>query len=123
MGTHQNYKQLSSLYKQTRHQPFEILLFPCNSFGRQEPGDAEEIRTFLNKYDVQFPVFAKTMVNGGGAHPVFKYLKLNAPEGSYDIDWNFEKFLVNSNGQVIARFNSDTTPQQIYDRFVKRLLE
>ena len=93
--------------------------FPCNQFGAQEPGSAEEIRAFVTeKYDIDFPMFAKIEVNGDGACELYDWLKSEQPgEGeSPDITWNFEKFLVNGAGEVVARFSPMVTPEEIAEQ-------
>lgn len=93
-----------------------MLGFPCNQFGAQEPGTAEEIRAFVTEnFDIDFPMFAKIDVNGDGAADLYKWLKDEQPgEGdTSDIQWNFEKFLVNADGQVVQRFNPMVTPEEI----------
>lgn len=93
-----------------------MLAFPCNQFGKQEPGTNEEILQFAkSKYDATFPMFAKIEVNGAGAAPVYAFLKDAAPteDGSTDIKWNFTKFLVDREGKVVARFDPKTTPEEI----------
>ena len=93
-----------------------ILAFPCNQFGKQEPGDAEEIANFCKlTYDVTFPMFAKIDVNGPSAHPLYEYLKAEAKGlmGSKSIKWNFTKFLVDREGQVVKRFGPQDTPEKI----------
>ena len=93
-----------------------VLGFPCNQFGAQEPGSAEEIRAFVtDKYDIDFPMFAKIDVNGADAAELYTFLKAEQPgEGATsDVTWNFEKFLVNADGEVVARFNPSVTPEQI----------
>ena len=96
-----------------------MLGFPCNQFGAQEPGSAEEIRAFVtDNYDIDFPMFAKIEVNGDGACELYDWLKAEQPgEGdSPDITWNFEKFLVNSDGDVVARFSPMVTPEEIAEQ-------
>jgi len=95
-----------------------VLAFPCNQFGGQEPGTAEEIREFVDtKYGIDFPMFAKIKVNGKEECELYKWLKSEQPgEGdSPKITWNFEKFLVNGQGEVVARFGRKTTPEEIAD--------
>jgi glutathione peroxidase len=90
-----------------------ILAFPCNQFGQQEPGTAEEIKQFFKvNYGVSFPLFRKIEVNGDGAAPLYKHLTaLEAkPKGPGKISWNFEKFILGRNGQVVARFAPRTKP-------------
>ena len=118
------YTGLEALYRKYHDRGFEVLGFPCNQFGGQEPGSADEIATFCNtKYDVTFPLFAKIDVNGRHAHPLYEHLKGEAPGalGTKAIKWNFTKFLVNANGEVVERYGSSTTPEQI-DADVAKLL-
>ncbi len=96
--------------------PFQVLGFPCNQFGAQEPGPEAEILKFAQeRYDVNFPMFAKIEVNGAGACELYRYLKAAQPndDGTEDIPWNFAKFLVGRNGEVIKRYHPKTTPEQI----------
>jgi len=107
------YKGLEALYEQYRERGFEVLGFPCNQFGAQEPGNAAEIGAFCSeKYKVGFPLFAKIDVNGNAAHPLFRYLKSAAPGvlGSETIKWNFTKFLVRRDGSVFRRYAPQTEP-------------
>ena len=93
-----------------------MLGFPCNQFGAQEPGSAEEIGAFCTKnYGVSFPMFAKIEVNGDGAHPLYKYLKQHAKGilGTEAIKWNFTKFLVSRDGARIERYAPTTTPEEL----------
>ena len=91
-----------------------VLAFPCNQFGQQEPGTNAEILEFAtSKYDVNFPMFSKIEVNGPGAAALYKWLKAEAPGDGGEIGWNFEKFLVNPAGEVVARFSPRTTPAEI----------
>jgi glutathione peroxidase len=101
------YEELQKLYEEYKDQDFEILAFPCNQFGSQEPGDNEEIRNFCKlNYNVTFQLFDKIDVNGENTHPIYKYLKENVKGllNSKDIKWNFTKFLVDKNGDVVKRF-------------------
>jgi len=110
------YRQLQELHQQFHDQGFEVLGFPCNQFGRQEPGDADAIGTFCERnYGVTFPLFAKIEVNGKDADPLFKWLKHEAPGllGSEGIKWNFTKFLVDREGKVVKRYAPQTTPQSL----------
>jgi glutathione peroxidase len=96
--------------------PFRVLGFPCNQFGAQEPGTNEEILAFAqSKYDVNFPLFAKIEVNGDGACELYRQMKAAQPnaDGSEDITWNFTKFLIDRNGNVIKRYDPKTTPEDI----------
>lgn len=110
------YEGLEDLYMRYRQRDFEVLGFPCNQFGAQEPGEADEIASFCQKnYGVAFPMFAKIEVNGAHAHPLYQHLKKAAPGllGSEGIKWNFTKFLVNRQGEVIERYASATAPESI----------
>ena len=110
------YKGLEALYEEFHERGFEVLGFPCNQFGAQEPGDSENIAQFCERnYGVTFPLFEKIDVNGGGTHPLFAWLKNEAPGilGTKDIKWNFTKFLVDRNGKVVARYGSTTRPDAI----------
>jgi glutathione peroxidase len=118
------YKELQELYEQYRDRGFVVLGFPCNQFGHQEPGTEEEIEQFCQvNYGVTFPMFAKVDVNGENAHPLFQYLKEKAPGvfGTKAIKWNFTKFLVDRNGNVVARFASQTKPSELKSEIEKWL--
>ena len=110
------YKGLEAVYQQFRERGVEVLGFPCNQFGAQEPGGASEIGAFCEKnYGVTFPLFAKVDVNGKQAHPLFAKLKHDAPGvlGTERIKWNFTKFLVRKDGTVFARYAPTTKPESI----------
>ncbi len=110
------YEGLETIYEKYRDRGFEVLAFPCNQFGSQEPGDSGQIAAFCeSKFGVTFPMFAKVDVNGERAHPLFKWLKNEAPGilGTKDIKWNFTKFLVDRNGKVVERFAPTTKPESI----------
>ncbi|HEX5487897.1 MAG TPA: glutathione peroxidase [Rhodanobacteraceae bacterium] len=118
------YEGLEALYRAHSAEGFAILGFPCNQFGHQEPGDADAIRAFCStNYDVSFPLFAKVDVNGAAAHPIYKYLKHAAPGvlGSEAIKWNFTKFLIDREGNVVRRYASAEPPQKI-EGDVRKLL-
>lgn len=109
------YEGLEQLYRDYKDRGFEILAFPCNQFGKQEPGDAAEIANFCSlTYDVTFPVMAKIDVNGGEADPIFKYLKKEKGGilGS-GIKWNFTKFLVDRDGKVVSRHAPTAKPENL----------
>ena len=110
------YEGLEALHRQYADRGFEVLGFPCNQFGAQEPGNAEEIANFCSlTYDVTFPVFAKIEVNGSGADPLYAELKKQAPGflGTEGIKWNFTKFLVGRDGKVVERYAPTTKPEDI----------
>ena len=118
------YAGLEALYQRYRERGLVVLGFPCNQFGSQEPGDAEEIAGFCQKnYGVSFPMFAKIEVNGDDAHPLYQYLKKAAPGllGSEAIKWNFTKFLVNRQGEVNERYAPATAPESIANDIEKLL--
>ncbi|MET4895874.1 glutathione peroxidase [Sphingomonadaceae bacterium jetA1] len=110
------YEGLEALYRRYEGQGLTILGFPCNQFGAQEPGDAAEIASFCSlTYDVTFPVLGKVEVNGDGADPLFQWLKAQAPGvlGTKAIKWNFTKFLVSRDGQVVGRYAPTTKPEEL----------
>ncbi|MFH5070440.1 glutathione peroxidase [Enterobacter cloacae complex sp. 2024EL-00215] len=109
------YGGLEALYKKYAARGFVVLGFPCNQFGKQEPGGADEIsRTCYINYGVSFPMFEKVEVNGAAAHPVFRYLKKELPGVlGGRIKWNFTKFLIGRNGKPLKRFAPMTTPEKI----------
>lgn len=110
------YAGLEDVYKLEKEKQFTILGFPCNQFGAQEPGSNEEVQQFCSlNYGVSFPVMAKVDVNGENADPVYKYLKESAPGllGTEMIKWNFTKFLVGRDGQVLKRYAPTTEPKEI----------
>ncbi len=109
-----HYEGLQALHQKYAGQGLVVLGFPCNQFGKQEPGANEEIAEFCTKrFDVTFPMHAKIEVNGDGAHPLFEHLKAAAPGmlGSKAVKWNFTKFLVNRAGDKITRFAPATKPE------------
>jgi glutathione peroxidase len=115
-GLTPQYEGLQSLYQRLEGESFEILGFPCNQFGGQEPGEADDIASFCQlNYGVTFPMFDKIEVNGGGTHPLFEHLKSEAPGllGSKTVKWNFTKFLVDSKGTVVRRYAPKTLPETI----------
>jgi glutathione peroxidase len=110
------YAGLEDLYRRFKDRGLVVLGFPCNQFGSQEPGDAAAIGQFCTtNYGVSFPMFAKIDTNGDNAHPLYVYLKHEATGllGSEAIKWNFTKFLIDRDGNVIRRFASATKPEQI----------
>jgi len=118
------YRGLETLYRKFKERGFVVLGFPCNQFGRQEPGSASDIREFCDgHYGISFPMFAKIDVNGRHAHPLYRHLK-SAKRGFLGreaIAWNFTKFLVDKNGQVVKRYGSRRTPEEI-EKDVARLV-
>ncbi|MBU6487481.1 MAG: glutathione peroxidase [Burkholderiales bacterium] len=110
------YAGLQELYVRFAARGFEVLGFPCNQFGKQEPGDAAQIGSFCEKnFGVTFPMFEKVDVKGPAAHPLYGYLTSEAPGlfGTKVIKWNFTKFLVDRHGQVVKRYAPKTTPEAI----------
>jgi len=119
------YKGLEALYRKYKDRGLEVLGFPCNQFGSQEPGNEQEIATFCEtNYDITFTMFRKVDVNGEGAAPVYRYLKSAKPGllGTEAIKWNFTKFLVDRGGNVVARFAPNDTPESI-ERDVAKALQ
>ncbi|MCX6154634.1 MAG: glutathione peroxidase [Candidatus Kapabacteria bacterium] len=117
------YKGLQELYMKYKDQGLEIIGFPCNQFGAQEPGSNEDIQKFCTlNYGVTFRIFDKIEVNGEKAHPLYKYLtKELSALGSDDIKWNFTKFLVDKEGNVVDRFPSKVTPAALSEQIEKLL--
>ncbi len=110
------YTGLESLHQTYGERGFSVLAFPCNQFGGQEPGSEEEIQSFCDfNYQISFPLFSKIEVNGAASHPLYAHLKEQAPGalGSKRIKWNFTKFLVNQQGEVVKRFAPSTKPEAI----------
>ncbi|MDJ0656723.1 MAG: glutathione peroxidase [Xanthomonadales bacterium] len=110
------YEGLEALYQKLHERGLEILGFPCNQFGSQEPGSDGDIAEFCQlNYGVSFPMFSKVDVNGDDAHPLFVHLKEKAPGllGSQKIKWNFTKFLVNRDGEVVDRFPPQSKPESL----------
>ena len=118
------YAGLEQLFRRFEARGFAILGFPCNQFGRQEPGSADEIRSFCStRYEVSFPMFAKLEVNGPNTHPLYRWLEQEAKGvlGTTSIKWNFTKFLVDREGRVVRRYAPMTKPEDI-ERDIERLL-
>jgi glutathione peroxidase len=118
------YAGLEALYRKYRERGFVVLGFPCNQFGAQEPGDAAEIANFCSlTYEVDFPMMAKIDVNGPRTHPLYAYLKhaRKGLMGSESVKWNFAKFLVDRQGDVVDRFAPNATPQSL-DGAIEALL-
>lgn len=117
------YEGLEALYEKYKDRGLEILGFPCNQFGNQEPGSSDDIQTFCQvNYGVSFTMFDKVDVNGSKTHPIFKYLKseLGGLLGS-KIKWNFTKFLIDKNGKPVKRFAPITKPEKM-EASIKKLL-
>eukprot|EP00250_Pteridium_aquilinum_P005452 c15541_g1_i1 orf=200-931(+) len=127
--TTSNYNELAELYSKLKGQGFEILAFPCNQFGGQEPGTNQQIKEFAcSRFKAEYPIFDKVDVNGENTAPVYKFLKASKSTGLLGtllgdkIKWNFEKFLVDKNGQVVQRYEPTTAPSKI-ENDIKKLLE
>jgi glutathione peroxidase len=123
-GFTNQYAELEQIYLEYKSQGLEILGFPCNQFGAQEPGNAEEIKQFCQlNYDITFPMFSRIDVNGENAHPLYQFLKESLPGilGSKGIKWNFTKFLVDKNGIPVKRFAPTDKPLSILSE-IKALL-
>ncbi|AOZ93154.1 glutathione peroxidase [Paenibacillus crassostreae] len=123
-GLTPQYGDLEKIYKEYKEQGLVILGFPCNQFGAQEPGTSEEAEDFCQvNYGVTFPIFAKVEVNGEGTHSLFQYLKEQQSGEGEDsaIQWNFTKFLVNREGEVVGRFEPKTSPE-VMVADIKKLL-
>ncbi|KAG7192108.1 uncharacterized protein KQ657_002470 [Scheffersomyces spartinae] len=119
------YKELEALYEKYKQNGLEIIAFPCNQFGSQEPDDEKVIvQTCSIKYGVLFPIMKKVHVNGDDEDPIYTYLKLERRGhlGFSGVRWNFEKFLISKSGDVVARYLSNVTPMQI-EPVIVRLLE
>jgi len=119
-----HYEGLQELYNEYNSQGLEILAFPCNQFGAQEPGTNDEIKFFCTeKYNVTFPIFNKIDVNGPNEDPLYTFLKSSKRGflGYKPIEWNFAKFLINGNGDVIKRYLPSTKPKKIEKKIAKLL--
>ena len=132
-GLTPQYDGLEKIYKEYKSKGFEVLGFPANEFGAQEPGSSNEIQEFCrSNYGIEFPMFEKIVVKGPGQHPLYKYLTENKKDAkakadsklmpllkeknlltgeAHDIKWNFEKFLIGKNGEIIERFSPDVAPE------------
>jgi len=110
-GFTSQYKGLQRIYEKYKDQGFEVLGFPCNDFGGQEPGTNEEIKNFCSlNYNVTFPMFDKVHVKGDEKAPLFDLLTNNSVTGKSSIKWNFEKFIIDKEGNIVDRFRSVTKP-------------
>lgn len=119
------YEGLEALYQKYKDQGFVILGFPCNQFASQEPGSEAEIENFCKlNYGVTFPMFAKIDVNGENTHPLYSYLKSEKSGfmGSESIKWNFTKFLIDRQGNVVDRYASATKPESL-EKDIEKLLQ
>lgn len=115
-GFTSQYEGLQKLYEEHKDKGLVIIGFPCNQFGGQEPGSSEEIGSFCQKrFGVSFPLGEKIEVNGDNTHPLYRFLKSEAPGilGSQAIKWNFTKFLIAKDGKTVTRFASTTTPEDL----------
>jgi len=118
-GNTPQYADLQTMYERYRTKGFEILAFPANNFGQQEPGTNEDIKRFcLTKYSLTFPLFSKISVKGDDKHPLYRYLTEESPFPG-EVEWNFQKYLVDPNGTVVARYHHRTKPMS--DEIVRDL--
>lgn len=120
------YEGLEALHRKYSDQGFEVIAYPCNQFGAQEPGDEDEIKNFCSlTYDVTFPLMAKVDVNGDNADPLWAYMKDQQAGllGSRGIKWNFTKFLINKNGEVVARHGPQVKPEALAKDIEKLLAQ
>lgn len=109
-GNTPQYTDLEKMYEQYREKGFEILAFPANNFGQQEPGTNAEIKTFCyTKYSLSFPLFSKISVKGNDKHPLYRYLTEQSPFPG-EVEWNFQKYLVDRSGKIVARYHHRTKP-------------
>lgn len=125
--TKTNYNELNEIYSKYHEKGLDILAFPCNQFGGQEPGCDVDIKAFMKAHKVEFDVFAKINVNGDDADPLYQWLKSKTPTGLLDkltgswIKWNFTKFLINKEGQPIDRFGPQANPSSFEKRIEEEL--
>jgi glutathione peroxidase len=118
------FEELQNLYTTYQDKGFEILGFPCDQFRHQDPGSNEQIADFCSiHYNVTFPMFGKIDVNGKDTHPLYTFLKSHSPGflGTKNIKWNFTKFMVNRNGDVVTRYAPNVKPQKIEKDFINYL--
>ena len=123
-GFTSQYRRLEALYRAHAARGFSVLGFPCNQFGKQEPGSEAEIAEFCSReYSVTFPMFAKIEINGDNAHPLYRFLKRQRPGlmGLESIKWNFTKFLVDREGQVVTRYAPMTRPEALTAKILSLL--
>ena len=124
-GFTRQYTDLQALYRKHKDKGFEILAFPCNQFGGQEPWEDSEIKNFCHtKYKISFPLFSKVLVNGSGTEPLYAFLKLMARGmlWSKRIKWNFTKFLVDKNGVVVDRYAPYVNPIKLEDKIIELIV-
>ena len=107
------YLGLEDLYKKYKDKGLEVIAFPCNQFGQQEPGDDQSIKSFCQTYEISFTIASKIEVNGDNAHPIYRDLRAIG-KGSRPIDWNFEKFIVDRSG-LVFNYAPNTTPKDLDD--------
>lgn len=113
-GMTPQYERLEAMYRKYKDRGLEVLGFPCNQFGHQEPGSEADIQEFCTtRYQVTFPLFAKIDVNGQGSHPLYEYLRHHDASGDQPIPWNFTKFLVDKKGNVLRRYAPTDRPDAI----------
>jgi len=109
-GNTPQYSDLQTMYEQYNEKGFEILAFPANNFGQQEPGSNQEIKSFcFTKYSLTFPLFSKISVKGSDKHPLYQYLTEQSPFPG-EVEWNFQKYLVDRSGNIVGRFHHRTKP-------------
>jgi glutathione peroxidase len=118
--TYDNYRELVDIYSRYAENQLQILLFPCNQFGFQEPETEEEIKTMTDTYGIEFSVFSPIDVRGINAHPLFTYLRLNTDH--FEPDWNFNKYLVSDGGKSIQRYGAEVNPSFI-EKDIAKFLE
>jgi glutathione peroxidase len=116
------YEGLQELWERYADRGLVVLGFPCDQFGHQEPGDEAQIKAFCTEtYHVSFPMFAKVDVNGASAHPLFAWLTLGSGPAAGEVEWNFTKFLVDTDGAIVGRYGPDVEPEKLTDD-IERLL-
>ena len=118
------YEELQDLYHRFKNDGFEVLAFPCNQFGKQERGDNSQIKEFCDlKFNIKFPLFEKIEVNGDNAHPLYQHMKTAQPGilGTEKIKWNFTKFLIDREGNVVERFAPKDKPLDLIPKIKKYL--
>ena len=111
--TERDYTQLVKMHKEYKDKGFEILAFPCNQFGSQEPSSNEWIADFVKKFDVEFPMMSKIHVMSKRQEPLYKWLRDNSELKGGDMQWNFEKFLINEHGEILGHWEASDEPDVI----------